>query len=91
MKISREKFETLEHAILNAEIEREEAMGISVRRLYRDNDMTPMRFRWDLLWYCVDNGKLSYNDIDGLNDAHIDTALRKITCTKDTWVKHFTG
>ena len=45
--------------------------------------VSPKRYRWDLLWATIDGGlnDVGYTDIEGLNDTHIDTALRRITKT----------
>lgn len=39
---------------------------------------TPMRYRWDCLWACVDRGEIDYSLLSELKDAHIDTALRSL-------------
>lgn len=35
------------------------------------------RFRWDMYWIAVTNG-FTFSNINELNDAHIDTALRNV-------------
>ena len=35
------------------------------------------RFRWDMYWIAVMNG-FTFSNINELNDAHIDTALRNV-------------
>ena len=37
------------------------------------------RQRWDALWRAVDAGRLNYSLFRPYYDAHIDTALRKIS------------
>lgn len=47
----------------------------NIVKTYKDNNLTPMRFRWDLLHM----SNFRTNDLYSyLNDNHIDTALRHI-------------
>ena len=51
---------------------------------YKGGGLSPMRFRWDLLWTSklrIGDGAGAPGDVDiyaYANDAHIDTALRQI-------------
>ena len=45
---------------------------------YLERGLSPMRWRWDLLWRTGLDVTSWYNY---LNDTHIDTALRRITKT----------
>lgn len=40
------------------------------------------RERWDALWRAVDNGSLDYGVLRPYQDAHIDTALRRLAWEK---------
>jgi hypothetical protein len=42
------------------------------------NAHTPMRYRWDCLWACVDRKEIAWSLLRDLDDEHIDTALRKL-------------
>jgi len=50
---------------------------------YAKAGLSPMRFRWDCLWYSKVLNTMGDNALAYLNDSHIDTALRFITGTKD--------
>ena len=52
-------------------------------RTYREAGLSPKRFRWDLLSATDFPVGTLYRE--GLNDDHIDTALRRITGTKAEW------
>lgn len=51
---------------------------------YREGGLSPKRFRWDCFWAAkvkIGDGVGTHGDIvipGGVDDAHIDTALRKI-------------
>lgn len=45
---------------------------------YLDHGFSEMRYRWDVFWCAVNNGYFNYNDLEGCNDNHIDTALKKL-------------
>jgi len=82
MKISKEKF-----AILSDAIARNEAIA-STMAGYIEAGLTPERFRWDCLWTSepmLPAGFVRSLYGDGLNDCHIDTALRSITKTGGEW------
>lgn len=50
-----------------------------VRRGYAKNvGHSDMRHRWDLMWLAIDKREMSYSDLEGLNDNHIDTVLMSI-------------
>ena len=68
-----------------------------LKKIYAEKGHTMKRMRWDLMYHSLDNavqgkygkmlkrkatGFLSRQYQKGLNDLHIDTALRKITQTK---------
>lgn len=84
MKINKADYDVLKNAI-------EQALGTgrSKVEIYRREGLTPMRFRWDMLWQSGIQLGQSHNKpesgdktwlglYDYANDDHIDTALRKI-------------
>ena len=75
MKISKEHFEELKFAI-------EAAMAASPNKWdeYKKNGLTAMRFRWDALHLSDAATRLLNRKLyqAGLNDDHVDTALRRI-------------
>lgn len=73
MKISDELFTVLKDAV--APFDTDES-----RTAYRNAGLTSMRYRWDMFWRAVDKRRFNVQDLDkeDLNDAHVDTALRKI-------------
>lgn len=78
MKMSKEDFAILKGII-------EPIMKEVSFEKYKAEGLSPMRYRWDLFWVAQrrSNMRLGIRLYDkGLNDDHIDTALRKITGTK---------
>lgn len=83
MKISFANYSTLNDAIAQAQSE----SNIRLEE-YIAQGLTAKRWRWDLLWYST--AKIlpqhwvcdELYKADDLNDAHIDSALKKITNTK---------
>jgi hypothetical protein len=71
MRISQEQYAAIKAACLGVLIK-----APSLRQRYRDLGLSAERFRWDVLWASGYPVNSLYNA--GLNDAHIDTALRKI-------------
>lgn len=76
-----------------------QAAAISSMYKYKDEGMTPMRFRWDLFWAAT--GRIVHSlpstflldtlhNEENLTDDHIDTALRAVMREHDlTWAaKH---
>jgi hypothetical protein len=37
-----------------------------------------VRYKYDLLWIAVDNGRITYGEFENYLDAHISTALGRI-------------
>ena len=84
MKIKPEHYDELKQAIERVQSEYPSHSLES----YISAGLTPMRFRWDLLWTAIKLGYFQLGDGVGvpgcplyayLNDTHIDTALRRIT------------
>ena len=80
MKITTEHYDTLSSAIMQAQ------QGYHTLGEYQAQNLTPMRWRWDLLWRAqrralIPDGFLMNTLYKYLNDNHIDTALRRITAT----------
>ena len=54
-------------------------------KTYQQKGLTNTRFNWDLFWMTTKKAKAlqygiwNYNDLDYLQDEHINTALQKIT------------
>ena len=75
MKMQKAHYDYLKRAI-GSHLENRDAPSIVSN--YRDNGLTPKRFRWD----CTYGAKLSTwicdNLYDYLDDTHIDTALRSV-------------
>ncbi len=74
MKIDRDTFDRLRAAIEpldTAEVRAAYAPPAKVK----DKDRA---YRWALLWASVDTGAITYAILHGYDDAHIDTALRRI-------------
>jgi hypothetical protein len=69
MKMSREDYRRLQDALF------------VVLPPIRDPAMYGTRQRWEALWAAADRGLINVNELysHGLNDDHIDTALRHIT------------
>lgn len=59
---------------------------LKIMQQYKDQGLSPVRFRWDMLWAAqgrvVDSLPKHYlcdlYDAEGVNDNHIDSALRAI-------------
>lgn len=82
LKIKDEDYRVLHDAIKEVENKYNGA-----KKVYIINGFSPVRYRWDLLW----GAKLPKNFITKklyayMDDNHIDSALRRITNTGDTWV-----
>lgn len=79
MKMPKELFGRIEEAItpLDTAHRRHLYETGAFPRSDRTRDLN-MRYRWDLLWVAVDAGLLEHKMLDGLNDDHVDTALRRI-------------
>jgi hypothetical protein len=79
MKVSSEHFAILNKIItpLNTNELREKYRWGDFPRAHLVEDLDK-RYRWDLYWQAVRNGNSLPDSTDGYNDAHIDTALRKI-------------
>ena len=45
---------------------------------HRPNMDIDVRYSHDLLWFAVDRGHITYQELHDYNDAHIATALRNI-------------
>ncbi len=87
MKIKPEHYAQMEQALQRAQAD-DPSMTL---QSYLDRDLTPMRFRWDLLWAASRRGYIKIGHAhngagcpvyDYANDSHIDTALKRITDTK---------
>lgn len=78
------KMSTAHFVTLKAACEKVLSDSPDAREAYRAQGLSDKRFRWDVLHAARINGEPSYRftcDIlypAGLNDAHIDTALRLI-------------
>lgn len=72
MKISQEDYEDLKYAILQCRMAQNQDMHARYERLFWSDE----KYRWDLLWMSGVDVNILYKK--GLNDDHIDTALRKI-------------
>ncbi len=88
MKMNKQTFAKLEQAI--NETIKDRTIGTTIEAiidLYKKGDLSPERFRWDLLHCAANSGAIDYHSlyIGGLNDNHIDTALRAITKTSKNW------
>ena len=70
MKMTKEDFEKVKRAVKEV-IDENPNMQAEYERL----DLTPMRYRWDVLWL---SGFKITSLYHYLNDDHIDTALRRI-------------
>jgi len=55
------------------------------RDAYRNAGLSPMRYRWDRISATPYDATVGRAYREGLNDAHIDTALRLITDTGEAW------
>jgi hypothetical protein len=79
MKISKAHYETMKAAVDQVILAAPKA-----EESYRSHGLSPMRFRWDCLRSAVIDGKPGIQWLcdtlypAGLNDDHIDTALRRI-------------
>lgn len=75
MKIKPEHYAVLEAAIkpVMTEIPFEQ---------YVAQGLSPMRYRWDMLWKAGMNKWICDNLYPYINDMHIDSALRRITGVK---------
>ena len=77
MKIKPEHYKVLRHAIISAMT----LPGAPCKKLYLEKGLTDMRYRWDILWFALDRGVLGrelFSEMRYLNDACIDTALRRL-------------
>jgi len=74
MRIDRDTFDRLRAAIEPLDTVAVRGGYVSPVRV-RDGDKA---YRWALLWAAVDTGAITYGVLHGYNDAHIDTALRRI-------------
>lgn len=70
MKMTSEDYEELKLAIIDTLNE-----NPNMREEYEKMGLTPMRYRWDLLWLSGYKVTQLYHY---LNDDHIDTALRRL-------------
>lgn len=79
MKVTKEHFDQLQNRISQLDTE-------EVRQVYRDGKFPRAdqvkdlnkRYRWDLLWASGLSALITEMYDQGVNDSHIDTALRKI-------------
>ena len=79
MKISGEDYQRLEAAIQDVLVKNRSTLA-GVWDRYQYNGLSHERMRWDL-FHAAKLGNALYNA--GLNDNHIDTALRRITHAAD--------
>ena len=79
MKMKPGVFDRLKAAIepFDTEVRRQRYRDLDFKNAHAVKDLDK-RYRWDLLWVAVDNKEVGYIVFDGLSDAHMDTALRKI-------------
>lgn len=75
MKMSKENFAALSAGIVNSG-------ALDYEGAYRDAGRTHKRFRWDCYWHASKKYESLRALVHGLNDSHIDTALRKIVGTE---------
>ena len=81
MKVQEHHFKSLKHVIRLTEKEILES-NPDIKKAYKEHDLTPKRYRWDLLSASLFPTEVLYRS--GLNDDHIDTALRAIITTWST-------
>ncbi|HBG47609.1 MAG TPA: hypothetical protein DDW94_11575 [Deltaproteobacteria bacterium] len=78
------KIKPEDYRILKAAVEKVARENPGMRREYRENGLSEMRYRWDLLWKaglrigCSIGTPGDLNLYDYMNDEHIDSALRHI-------------
>jgi hypothetical protein len=79
MKFSNEDFAALKSVIepLDTDERREIYRQGNFPLAWKVKDLN-RRYRWDLYWLAVRNGNSLPDSTHGYNDAHIDTALRRI-------------
>lgn len=80
MKMLQEDFEELKGKILTL-LEKHEITPESFTANYTHEGKSEMRARWDAFWYISPDWRKDFMDKQyarGLNDDHVDTALRKI-------------
>jgi hypothetical protein len=72
------KIRPVDYAEMCAAVARVIAQHPDAQRQYKDAGLSDRRFRWDVLHASkYDICRLYSNECGGLNDTHIDTALRR--------------
>jgi hypothetical protein len=86
MKIKDEHFKLIEAGVLNAIDGTKFAYPEKALDVYRKNNLSDKRWRWDMFWLASRRRMFPENLITKIyqyaNDEHLDTCLRKITGTK---------